>query len=92
MANVIITFKIMPTSPDITLREIENKALAEIKAFAGEGDTKIEHQPVAFGIVALMITFISDEAKGSTDELEAKIREMDGVNSCEVVDVRRAVG
>jgi len=36
--------------------------------------------------------FVMDEAKGSTDDLEKKISEIDGVNSVEVVDVRRTIG
>jgi len=33
-----------------------------------------------------------DETKGSTDELEDLLRNIDGVGSAEVVDVRRAIG
>ena len=33
-----------------------------------------------------------DEKKGSTDALEEKVKELEGVSSLEVTDVRRAVG
>ena len=33
-----------------------------------------------------------DESKGSTEELENKIKLIDNVNSVETVDVRRAIG
>ena len=52
----------------------------------------------AFGIFfntwlnALKIIFVSDEAKGGTEELEKDIETIDGVNSVEVIDVRRALG
>jgi len=33
-----------------------------------------------------------DEQKGSTDPLEKEIQAIEGVNSVEVIDVRRAIG
>ena len=92
MANAIVTVKIMPTSPEVDLEAVEKKVLEEIKAFAGEGDTKSEIQPVAFGLNSLSIIFIMDESLGSPDVLAEKVEEIEGVNSAEIVDVRRAVG
>jgi len=92
MANVIITLKIMPSSPDVNLNEIEKKALTLIKEFSENSETKTEVKPVAFGLNSLNIIFVMDESKGSTEELENKIKEIEGVNSVEVVDVRRAIG
>ena len=53
---------------------------------------KSEQEPIAFGLKALKITFAMDENKGSTDTLEEDINGIEGVNSVEVVDVRRAIG
>lgn len=92
MANVIITFKIMPESPDVNLSEIEEEAKKKITEFAGEGDMKTEEEPVAFGLKALKIIFVMDESKGTTDKLEEDIASVSGVNSVEVSDVRRAIG
>ena len=92
MANVVITLKIMPESPDTDLSKITEEAKAKITSFAGEGDMKTEEEPIAFGLKALKILFVMDESKGSTEELEKDISSLDGVNSVEVVDVRRAVG
>ncbi|HLC55508.1 MAG TPA: elongation factor 1-beta [Candidatus Nanoarchaeia archaeon] len=92
MANVVITLRIMPESPETDLKAIEEKVSRQITKFAGEGQIKIEQKPVAFGLKAVEFTFVMDEAKGSTEALESRIREMDGVNSAEVTDVRRAVG
>lgn len=92
MANAICTVKIMPESPDIDLGKIKVDALKAIAEFAGEGDTKQEIEPVAFGLKALNITFVMDEQLGSPDVLADKITEIEGVNSAEITDVRRAVG
>lgn len=92
MANVIITMKIMPESPDSDLDAIEAEAKKKIEGFAGEGDMKVEQEPVAFGLKALKILFVMDEAKGSTESLEKEVSGIAGVNSVEITDVRRAIG
>ncbi|MEA2035875.1 MAG: elongation factor 1-beta [Nanoarchaeota archaeon] len=92
MANVIVTLKIMPKSPEVDLNKVEEEAKKEIAAFAGEGETKSEQEPLAFGLKSLKIIFVTDEAKGATDPLEEKIAALEGVNSVEVTDVRRALG
>ena len=92
MAKIIITLKIMPESPDTDLDRISTKAEEKIKGFAGEGETKQEVEPIAFGLKALKITFVMDEDKGSTEPLEKEIASIEGVSSVDVVDVRRAIG
>ena len=92
MASVIITLKIMPADLDVNLSRVEQKSIEEIKNFAGKTEIKRELEPVAFGLNALKITFVMDENIGGTDELEEKISKIEGVNSVEVVDVRRAIG
>ena len=64
----------------------------KIKSFAGTDDYKVSVEPIAFGLKAVKIMFVMDEDKGSTDDLEADIETIDGVNSVEVTDVRRAIG
>ena len=92
MANVVITLKIMPESPDTDFGPVEEKARAAIAEYAGETETKSEKKPVAFGLESLNIIFVVDESKGGTDTLEKQISEISGVNSVEVIDVRRAIG
>jgi len=92
MANAICTVKIMPESPDVEFGALTENAMKEIKAFAGEGDTKVEEEPIAFGLKALKITFIMDESLGSPDAVSEKIAELEGVQSAEISDVRRALG
>ncbi|RMF55666.1 elongation factor 1-beta [Candidatus Woesearchaeota archaeon] len=92
MADVIITLKIMPESPETDLEKVKEEAKGKIKDFCGETETREEMQPIAFGLKALQIIFVMDESKGSTDELEKNISGIEGVASVEVTDVRRAVG
>ena len=92
MVQIVATLKIMPSSPEVDLSSIQSKAEEEIKKFSGETQFKIEQEPIAFGLKALKIIFVMDENKGSTDVLEENIKKIDGVNSVEVIDVRRAIG
>ena len=91
MAHVIITFKIMPEDVDQDLDKIAKKVELEIKQFGGNVG-KIDKEPVGFGLVALKIIFSMNENLGSTDDLEETIRNIKGVQGCDVVDVRRALG
>ena len=91
MANVVITFKIMPESVETDLVAVERKAKEAIAAFGGHVASAIV-EPVAFGLNAVKIIFSSDENKGGTDTLEEEIAALSGVESCTVVDVRRAFG
>lgn len=91
MAQVVITFKIMPESPDIDLNTIKEKVKGIISDFGGEVGREME-EPIGFGLVALKLIFVMDEAKGSTEVLEEQISALKEVASVEVTDVRRAIG
>ncbi|MBA3064414.1 elongation factor 1-beta [Candidatus Woesearchaeota archaeon] len=91
MADVVITLRIMPESPETDLKAIEDKARPFITEYGGEVG-KVEIQPIAFGLKALNLIFVSNEDIGSTDRLEQNISSIEGVNSVEVTDVRRAIG
>ncbi len=92
MADVVVTMKIMPDSPEIDLAKVESEALDKIKSFTEMDNYKTEQEPVAFGLKAVKILFVMDEAKGATDPLEEDVNSIEGVNSVEITDVRRAIG
>ena len=77
---------------DVTAWLAGAEAKKKIAHFAGEGETRVEIEPIAFGLKAVKIIFVTDEKKGGTDSLEAEISKIKGVNSVEVIDVRRAIG
>lgn len=92
MAKVVVTLKIMPEDPEVNLDELSKKILKKIQDFAGKTETKVEKEPIGFGLNALKIFFVMDESKGGTEKLEETISQVDGVNSVEAVDVRRTIG
>ncbi|MBT3464694.1 elongation factor 1-beta [archaeon] len=90
MAEVVVTIKIMPKSPDVDLEAIKIKATDVIAEQKGEvGKSSIE--PMAFGLKSLSLIFIRDESLGSVEDIEEKIKALEGVNSAEVTDVRRTI-
>ena len=92
MANVVVTLRIMPQDTSVNLSDIESEAKKEIVEFCNSREFKTEIEPIAFGLKALIIFFVMEESKGSTEELEKKISHIEGVESVEVTDVRRAIG
>ncbi|MEK6890844.1 MAG: elongation factor 1-beta [Nanoarchaeota archaeon] len=90
MGSAAVKIKIMPDSPDADLIEIEQKATQIIESENGK-IVKVEHEPIAFGINAIMITFAWQE-DAEREVLEEKLAKVPHVNSAEVVDFRRAFG
>ena len=91
MADVIITVRIMPESPEINLDSIQEEISSKIAEHGGEVG-KSTTVPIAFGIKALEVVFVLDESSGNTDAMEAELAKLTGVESVEVTDVRRAIG
>ena len=90
-AQVIVSFKIMPESPETDLAGIETKVKEIIVSSIGEGEIRASQEPLAFGLKSLNIIFVMTEDQ-KLDPIEDKIRDLKGVNSVEVTDVRRAIG
>ncbi len=90
MAEIIATFKIMPSSVDTNLNEVQAKAL---QILSKEGRVEgAEFQPVAFGLKAIVIYAVYPESIGSgVDNFAEELLKIDGVETCEVTDVRRAI-
>jgi elongation factor 1-beta len=92
MAQIIITIKIMPESPEVKMDDLKVEVEKKVKAFAGEGDLKFEENPIGFGLSSLNVLFVMDEEGGSTEKLEDDLRSLEEISSAEVVDMRRALG
>ena len=92
MAQVVVSLRIMPNDTSVDLHKLESKAKEEIVDFCDSKEFRASIEPIAFGLKALNILFVMEESKGSTEKLEQKIKEIEGVESVEVTDVRRAIG
>ena len=86
MGDVLTTLKLMPEDVDVDLEKIKK----EIEASMPEEATlqKIEEEPIAFGLVALKVMFTVSDGEGGTDATEQKLRDIEGIKTAEVVEVR----
>jgi len=90
MSTVALKLKILPSSLDINLDEVQAQALTVMESL-GSQNTSFVQDPIAFGLKALIITTAWPEVT-SVDEAENKLAEISGVSSVEVLDYRRAFG
>lgn len=90
MANVLVTIKIMPESPEVNLDWVSEQIAPKITSVGKI--LKTEKEPIAFGLNALLVSFLMDEQKGDTEQLEKEISETNGISSVQVTDVRRSIG
>lgn len=90
MGIALIKIKLMPTSPEINLNEIKSRAKEIIEFNKGMRAT-FDEEPIAFGLKAVIANFDLDE-ENELEPIENQLREIENVNSAEVIDMRRAFG
>lgn len=83
MADVIVTFRVMPESVEADLDMIESQIKTTVKP------EKIHREPIAFGLVALNVVKIIPDASGELEAVENKIRSVENIGQIEVVEVSR---
>ena len=90
MGVVAIKIKLMPVSPETDLEKVRG----ETNKILEKNNVKnplFEIQPIAFGLKALIVLFGWPEEK-ELEQLEESLKKIGGVNSVEVIDIRRAIG
>lgn len=85
MAEVIATFKVMPTGVDVDLDALEAKIKELVKA------DQIKREPIAFGIVALNVVKIIPDAGGEVDKIEEQLKKIEEVSEVEVTGLTRTL-
>ena len=88
VSDAAVKIKIMPTSPDANLKEIEDSAKKIIEDKQGKV-LSIEQEPVAFGLKAIILTILIVETFDQ-DPLTDALKNIENVNSAEIIDFRRA--
>ncbi len=90
MAIAALKIKIMPESPDTDLERIKKEAEGRIIRLGAKLHSA-EEEDIAFGLRALILTIAWPE-EGEQSEIEDSLRSIDGVQSAEIIDFRRALG
>ncbi|MEK6882340.1 MAG: hypothetical protein AABY22_22160, partial [Nanoarchaeota archaeon] len=62
MGTAIVKIKLMPSSPKTDLEKIKQNAESIIKKHNGN-PARIEEEPIAFGLIAVIITFSIPESQ-----------------------------
>lgn len=87
MGEVAITFKVMPDGMDVDLGELksalEDKLANQCKIRA------MDEEPVAFGLKAIVLKVVVEDAEGLLDKLEATIAGIPGVQNANMTEMGR---
>jgi elongation factor 1-beta len=83
MGSVAVTFRLMPESPDTDLAAIRNA----VKGALGPAFRGTQEKDIAFGLKALLVLAVVEDAAGASDRVEAKLAAIPGVGSVEAIDV-----
>ncbi|MBN2122222.1 elongation factor 1-beta [Candidatus Micrarchaeota archaeon] len=81
MGDVAVKIKVYPEDPS---------KLEEVKSAVGElvKVVKIEDEPIGFGLIAAVVTFVMEDG-GGLDDLEEKIAALPNVSQVQVVGMDR---
>lgn len=85
MAEVIVTFKVMPKDVETDLDKLEEKIKAMVKP------ERVQRESIAFGLVAINVTKLVPDASGELEAIENKIKSIEGVRQIEVTEVTRSL-
>ncbi len=83
MGLVAVTMRILPEGPEVNLDRLGQA----VRRALGAKLKKLDRQPVAFGLVALVATVVVDDASGGAEALEEKLQALPGVSTAETTDV-----
>jgi elongation factor 1-beta len=82
MGSVAVIARVMPDSPEVNLDQLK-KALKEKLP----GIQEIREEPIGFGLKALKLVAIVNDAGGETDAIERSLNEVAGVERAEIIEV-----
>ncbi|MFH1276100.1 MAG: hypothetical protein ABIH82_03235 [Candidatus Woesearchaeota archaeon] len=92
MAKAIITFKLMPESPETDLEPIKAQALAIAKEAGSIGEMQVKEDPIAFGLKAVLVLAMYNVEGTEFDQIATKMGEIEHVQSSEVAKMDLALG
>ena len=92
MARAVITFKLMPESPEVDLEPIKRKA-EQIAQDAGSiGEMQVKEEPIAFGLKAVLVLAMYEVEGADFDAIAARMKDIEHVQSAGVAKMDLALG
>lgn len=93
MANAIITFEIMPESPEINVEELKDKFLDIAKNAGAKGEMQSKVEPVAFGLKKLLIYAMYEVSDNQDfDAIANEMEKVEGIANAKIVNMDLAMG
>jgi len=83
MAEVAVTLRLMPDSTEVDLEKLEAKVRERIKVHS------VSREPIAFGLEALRVVAVVEDAAGGTEPLENELLSIPGVGNVQVTSLTR---
>jgi len=85
MAEVLVTIKIMPSDADVDMDVLASR----MGKVDGGRLNNVQKEPIAFGLVALVASYVVEDQEGGTENLENSLKEIDGIGNVDVTGVTR---
>lgn len=83
MAEVAVTLRVMPESAEVNLDKLEAQIRERVKVHS------ISREPIAFGLEALRVVAVVEDAAGGTEPLEKELANLPGVGNVQVTNLTR---
>ena len=88
MANMLTSIKILPTEPNIDIKEFKDTILNSLPT--GVRLHKINEEPIAFGLVSVIIHLVMDEKnKNIMEDVEKVLKQNEKVSEIQVTGMTR---
>lgn len=82
MGTVAIILRVMPESPEVDLGRLKEQIRKEVPAVRD-----IREEPIGFGLKALIVAALVNDAAGESDAVEEAIQKIPGVERAEITEV-----
>ena len=83
MGEVAVTVRLMPESAEVDLGKLEAMIKERAKVHS------ISREPIAFGLEALRVVAVIEDAAGGTEPLERELAGLPGVGNVQVIGLTR---
>jgi elongation factor 1-beta len=85
MADVAVVLKLMPEGTEVDLGKIETMVRERARV------QSVVREPIAFGLEALRVVALVEDAAGGTDPLENALSSIPGIVNVQVVGLTRVL-
>ncbi len=82
MGSVALIVKVMPESPEVDLQALKAAIIEKVPSVKD-----IKEDPIGFGLKALKVVVVVNDAGGESDSVEAAIQSLPGVERAEIVEL-----